>query len=216
MIAVHHCHGLLAAFAQIADRAVALHRSSRRSRSRPISPHGRHRQFRSRAARSRRRGPRRTASRRPSMLRAAVWPWRSATTKCSTRIASPLCGSGQRAMSPAANTCWRAGLEELVDQHSAVDGEPGLFGERRRRTDADSDDDEVGVDALAIVQRHCMLVDRDCGPAEMERHAMQFVDRADERSKLRRPAPAPSGSPPGRRHGSRGRARGATKRLRGR
>ena len=118
------------------------------------------------------------------MLRAAVWPWRSATTKCSTRIASPLCGSGQRAMSPAANTCRSAGLEELVDQHSAVDGEAGLFGQRDRRTDADSDDDEVGVDAFAIVERYAMLVDRDRGPAEMERDAMLFVDRADERSEL--------------------------------
>ena len=36
------------------------------------------------------------------MFRAAVWPWRSATTQCSTRMRSPVCGSGQRAMSPAA------------------------------------------------------------------------------------------------------------------
>src|SRR5438093_484651 len=36
------------------------------------------------------------------MLSAAVWPWRCATTQCSTRIAAALCGSGQRAMSPAA------------------------------------------------------------------------------------------------------------------
>ena len=36
---------------------------------------------------------------------------------------------------------WRARLEELVDEHSAVDGEPGLFGERGRRTDADADND---------------------------------------------------------------------------
>src|SRR5215470_6263300 len=38
------------------------------------------------------------------MLSAAVCPWRSATTQCSTRIRWPVCGSGQRAMSPAAKT----------------------------------------------------------------------------------------------------------------
>ena len=43
-----------------------------------------------------------------------------------------------------------AGLEELVDQHAAVDGEAGLFGQRDRRTDADADDDEVGVDAVPL------------------------------------------------------------------
>src|SRR6185295_7130247 len=36
------------------------------------------------------------------MFSAAVCPCRCATTQCSTRIALPLCGSGQRAMSPAA------------------------------------------------------------------------------------------------------------------
>ena len=42
------------------------------------------------------------ASRCPIMLSAAVWPWRSATTQCSTRICAPEYLSGQRAMSPAA------------------------------------------------------------------------------------------------------------------
>src|ERR1700679_1320648 len=36
------------------------------------------------------------------MLRATVWPWRSATTQCSIRRLSPLCGSSHRARSPAA------------------------------------------------------------------------------------------------------------------
>src|SRR5438093_1130124 len=36
------------------------------------------------------------------MFLAAAWPCRSATTQCSIRIVAPLCGSGQRAMSPAA------------------------------------------------------------------------------------------------------------------
>ena len=51
------------------------------------------------------------ARRCPSMLRAAAWPWRSATTQCSTRMRSPVCGSGQRAMSPAAKMPGRAGLQ---------------------------------------------------------------------------------------------------------
>ena len=41
-------------------------------------------------------------SRRPSMLRAATCPWRSATTECSMRTSPPEWESGQRAMSPAA------------------------------------------------------------------------------------------------------------------
>ncbi len=87
-------------------------------------------------------------------------------------------------MSPAAKTRRRAGLEELVDQHSAVDGQPRLFGQRKRGTDADADNDQVRVDALAAVQRHGMLVDRGCGPSEVEHDAMLLMDRADERSKL--------------------------------
>lgn len=38
----------------------------------------------------------------PSMLHAATWPWRSAIAQCSTRMLPPECGSGQRAISPAA------------------------------------------------------------------------------------------------------------------
>jgi len=47
------------------------------------------------------------------MFSAATCPCRSATTKCSTRIISPECGSGYFAMSPAAKT-----PEALVSRYS--------------------------------------------------------------------------------------------------
>jgi hypothetical protein len=68
----------------------------------------------------------------------------SATTQCSTRIRSPVSRSGQRAMSPAAK----------------IDGEARLFCERDRRADTDTDDNQVGRQMFAVLQRDTPLVNR--------------------------------------------------------
>ena len=80
------------------------------------------------------------------MLAAAVWPWRSATTQCSTRMAL----AGMR-VGPARDVAGgvdagRARLQKGIDDHAAVDREARLLGQRQARPHADADDDEIGVE----------------------------------------------------------------------
>src|SRR5260221_703438 len=49
------------------------------------------------------------------MFRAAVWPCRCASTQCSTRIRSPVCGSGQRAPGALRGVDDRAAVGERAE-----------------------------------------------------------------------------------------------------
>ena len=140
-----------------------------------------------RNAGSRRRAPRRSVRCRPSMLRAATWPWRSATTQCSTRILLPGQPIRPAGDVPGGVNARRAGLQELVHHHAAIDGKPGLLRERHRRTHADADDDQIGIEPFAGRERHETFRDRSHGRAEMEDDPMRLVDRAHHVAECRRP-----------------------------
>ena len=119
-------------------------------------------------------------SRRPSMLRAAVCPWRSATTQCSTRMRSPVSRSGQRAMSPAAKM-----PGTLVSRYSST------VTPRSMARPACSASPMIGRTPMPTttrsarrvspcLQADALLVDGSGGGAEMERHAVLLVEFADE------------------------------------
>src|SRR6185437_504413 len=56
-----------------------------------------------------------------------------------------------------------ARLEVLVHRDAAINREPCLFRQRDYWSHADADDDEVGLEGFAILQRHAALVYRDSG-----------------------------------------------------
>ena len=94
------------------------------------------------------------------MFRAAASPCRSATTKCSTRMRSPV-----RRIRPARDVARRedvrrARLEIFVDRHAAIHGKAGFLRQPRLRPHADADDDEIGIEPLPVRQRDALLVDR--------------------------------------------------------
>ena len=72
----------------------------------------------------------------------------------------PVCGSGQRAMSPAAKmpaalvSRYSSTVDAVIDRQARLLGEPG------RRPHADAGDDEVGGDAFTGLERHGLAVDR--------------------------------------------------------
>ena len=108
------------------------------------------------------------------MLRAAVWPWRSATTQCSTRIRC------RYAVGPAGDVAggemparWSRGI---VDDDATIHGQARLLGERHRRPDADAGDDQIGVDALTVGKRRRRLR-INVTVAQDGMHPMLFVDR---------------------------------------
>jgi len=121
---------------------------------------------------------------RPRILRAAVCPWRSATTKCSARIRSPVSRSGQRAISPAAKM-----RGTLVLRYSST------VTPRSTATPARSANEIAGRTPMPTttrsawrfftnLQRHASLVYRGRRRAEMERHSMFLMEFADEISDL--------------------------------
>ena len=114
------------------------------------------------------------------MLRAAICPWRSATDPVLDADRSPVCGSGQRAMSPAAKTPGALVSQILVDDDAAVDREPRLLRQRHGGPHADAHDDEVGRERLAARERDAARVDRRRGLAEVEDDAVLLVQRAHE------------------------------------
>ena len=120
------------------------------------------------------------------MLRAAVCPWRSATTQCSTRMRSPVSRSGQRAMSPAAKM---PGM--LLSRYSSTMtprsiASPACSANESDGPHADPDDDEVGLEAvLRSLDVDALLVYRGGRRAEVERHAMVLMELAQELSDLR-------------------------------
>ena len=114
------------------------------------------------------------------MLRAAVWPWRSATTQCSTRM----CFAGMR-IGPARDVAGGkdagdAGFEIGIDGDAAIDRKAGLLGQRQPRPHADADHDQIGLERAAALERRALAVDRGDGVAEMEDDAVLLMQRADE------------------------------------
>src|SRR5262245_24144927 len=61
-----------------------------------------------------------------------------------------------------------AGLEMLVHRHALVDLEAGSFGKFGEGFDPDSNNDQVGLDRLAILEHHLGFVYRDDGLLKME------------------------------------------------
>ena len=62
---------------------------------------------------------------------------------------------------------------------------PGLLGERQARPHADADDDEIGLEHAAALQRRALAVDRGHGVPEMKDDAVLLMQRADEIAHLR-------------------------------
>ena len=114
------------------------------------------------------------------MLRAAVWPWRSATTQCSTRIRSPVEQIRPAGDVAGGEDAGHARLEIFVYRDAAVDRESRTFRQRRSPAARRTDHDEIGPKRFSILQRDTMLVDDAHGRSEMERHAVVFVQLADE------------------------------------
>ena len=72
-----------------------------------------------------------------------------------------------------------------VDDDAAIEREAGLLGERQARPHADADDDEIGLERAAALQRDALAVDRRDGVLEMEDDAVLLVQRAHEVAELR-------------------------------
>ena len=113
------------------------------------------------------------------MLRAATWPWRSATTQCSTRMRVPVCGSGQRAMSPAAKMSGALVCRNAFTATPRSIVRPACSASAMARPHADAHGDEVGSQPLPGGERHAAGIDRGGGRAEVKDHAVLFVDGAD-------------------------------------
>jgi len=114
------------------------------------------------------------------MLSAAVWPCRSATTQCSTRIglaSQPVGPPGDIAGGPDTGD---ARLEIRVDGDTAVNSNPGGLGECGLRPDPDPDDDEVGGELFPTLQCDAVWIERSRGGTEVERDAVLLVDLAHE------------------------------------
>ena len=78
-----------------------------------------------------------------------------------------------------------AGFEKLIHRHAAIDRKAGLFGQRQARPHADADDDEIGLQHAAALQRRALAVDRGHGVAEMKDDAVLLMQGADEIAHLR-------------------------------
>ncbi len=119
------------------------------------------------------------------MLRAAVCPCRSATTQCSTRMASPVRRSGQRAMSPAAKIPGALVSRNASTSKPAVDLEASRFCKAEARTHAEPGDDEIGLERASAFQRHAFAFHAARRLAQMEDDAMVLVDRLNEAAEVR-------------------------------
>ena len=96
----------------------------------------------------------------PSMLRAQYLPVTLGDRPVlDAGSLSPVCGSGHRAMSPAAKTALCARLEVLVDEDATVHGQSGSFGQGHGRSHAGADDHQIGLDDVASRQGHAARVD---------------------------------------------------------
>src|SRR6266478_9888660 len=109
------------------------------------------------------------------MFRAAVWPCRCASTQCSTRMRSPVCGSGQRAMSPAAKIPGTLVSRNSFHGHAAIHGEASAFGKREARTNSHTHHHEIGLQARAIVERDRIVVDSRRLSAQVEHDTLRLV-----------------------------------------
>jgi hypothetical protein len=65
-----------------------------------------------------------------------------------------------------------AGLKPGVDEHAAVDRQPGLFCEVNARFDARTDDYDIGFDRLAVLLDHSPLFDALNLGADTEAHPL--------------------------------------------
>ena len=98
---------------------------------------------------------------------------------------SPVCGSGQRAMSPAAKT-----PGALVSRYSSTTtprsiASPACFGQRESRPHADADDDEIRREPRAVVEHDGVRAR--CASAVRPRWKttpLLLVQRADEVAEL--------------------------------
>ena len=114
------------------------------------------------------------------MLRAAVWPWRSATTQCSTRMFSFGMRIGPARDIAGGVDAGNAGFEIRVHGDAAIERKAGLFGQRQPRPHADADDHHIGLQHAAALERRALAVDPGHGIAEMEDDAVLLMQRAHE------------------------------------
>ena len=66
---------------------------------------------------------------------------------------------------------WSAGLQKLVDDDAAIDGEAGRFRKFKARTHADAADDEIRLQLVAASECHATLVNRRRDILEMKDYA---------------------------------------------
>ena len=111
----------------------------------------------------------------PNMFAAATWPWRSATTQCSTRRLSPVWGSGQRAMSPAAKMSGIASLQARIDQNAAIQHQTSRLRELKARLDADAHNHNVRVDPLSPLQDDLLVFNPSDPRTEVKAHPLSGV-----------------------------------------
>jgi hypothetical protein len=71
------------------------------------------------------------------------------------------------------------------DRDAAVHRQPCLFGKGDRRTYADTQHDEIGVERRAVAERHRPAVDASHALAEVEHNTLLFVHRLNEAPDLR-------------------------------
>jgi hypothetical protein len=76
-------------------------------------------------------------------------------------------------------------LKVLVDDDAAINAEPSSFRQRDHWPYPDSNEDNVRLEAFAILQRYVSLVYRGHCRAEMKCHSMFLVESADEIPDLR-------------------------------
>ena len=76
-------------------------------------------------------------------------------------------------------------LQELVDADPTVDGQSGPLGQRNPRSHPHTGDDQIGLQPGVIGQRDERTLQVLDGRAEVEHHAMRFMEPAHELSELR-------------------------------
>ena len=111
-------------------------------------------------------------------------PCRSATTQCSTRMASPVSRSGQRAMSPAAKI-----PGALVSRNASTTSprsilRPAASARPSRGRTPTPGDDEIGLQDASAVERHPLALEAARRFAPVENDAMLLVERLHEAAEL--------------------------------
>src|SRR5687768_1002934 len=79
----------------------------------------------------------------------------------------------------------RGRLQVLVDAHTAVHGEPGVFSQRNGRPDTNTEYHDIGFQAGAVTERRLAAIELLHGLAEMETHTLRLVKCANEGADLR-------------------------------